>query len=236
MESGKPIKMESEDIGYEETIFQQTNPFNIKIEFEDTVPLPTNAVSENLNELDKIKVEFDYSFLINKDNFLLDIKPSDIGYDCKPKNVDPRIKPCFVLVERCKIPLNTVPSQKSGASSISNKCHVCGKIITHGNLSACSRKCILKWANDMYMLIKNNRRPIFECEQCDKDYMSKSSLVRHNRTVHENSKQNTNRNKRDKSLNKGYRPHNTTHHYKHYSTYRSKRNGLVIQKRCSCCH
>ena len=86
MEVEKSIKIEVEDNGYEREIFQQTHPFEIKIEekdlasssvgvyenenFESAIPKKgCENEDENLNELDAIKVEYDYGFLRMKRTF-----------------------------------------------------------------------------------------------------------------------------------------------------------------------
>ena len=144
MEVEKSIEIEVEDNGYEREIFQQT--FEIKIEERDLLePFFSNYVCENknidtlepdeacenenenpINGMDTMKVEYDYGFLRNEENFLLETNSLDTDNKSKSYYVDPRIEPCVVLIERCKITqtvgLNCRSTKKMYVCDICNEC------------------------------------------------------------------------------------------------------------------
>ena len=217
MEAEKSIKIEDEDNGYEEEMFHQTHPFEIKIEEGDLASLSPKGVcenenvesaipngrceNENLNELDTIKVEYDYGFLRNEENFLLETNSLDSDYKSKRNYVDPRIKPCVVLIERCKIP-QTVgstcrPTKKTCKSDICNKPYteksnaLRHKRTVHENSRPYSCKKYKKSYQEMYMLkrhynVAHKGIKSYKCQECDKLYTHSSSLLTHKRTIHEN--------------------------------------------------
>ena len=67
------------------------------------------------------KVECDYGFLRNEDNFLLGADYLESKSESKWKYVDPRIKPCLVLVERCNIPQTLSNCRSNGSEETENK-------------------------------------------------------------------------------------------------------------------
>ena len=178
MEVEKSIKIEDEDNGYEREKFHQSHPFEIKIE-EGLERLSPNDVCENenvessklnegcenvnLNELDTMKVEYDYGFLWNEDNFLLESNFLGTDNESKRNYVDPRIKPCVVLIERCEISQtigsNCRSNRRKGAKK-SFKCDICNKCFTDkSNLRRHKRD------------VHENLRP-YSCGKCKKSYQA----------------------------------------------------------------
>ena len=175
MEAEKSIKIEDEDNGYEEEMFHQTHPFEIKIEEGDLASLSPKGVcenenvesaipngrceNENLNELDTIKVEYDYGFLKNEENFLLEFNSLDTDYESKRNYVDPRITPCVVLIERCEIPQNEY------------KCKICNECFTE-QIHLLRHKDTVRHFLELrkHRLSTHRKLRPFKCKKCGKTF------------------------------------------------------------------